>query len=281
MLDELFKRFVKEKTFLANVSPKTVRFYQQSYKAFKRTVGEQLPDRLMLTDFIVKSREAGMSAGCINVYIRGMNSFLSWLWENKLTGEKLRMKELKQEQKVIPTYNEVQIKALLSFKPKKPSEHRTYALICLLLDTGVRIEECLTLTRENVDLDNLLIKVRGKGNKERFLPISLECRKVLYRFLQRHNCSLVFCAKGGTRWAYRNAFRDLTILCKKVGIEEGTFHKFRHTFATEYLRNGGGELYLQRTLGHTTLQMTRRYAQISEEDLKRVHAKTSILSRLR
>lgn len=136
MLDELFKRFVKEKTFLANVSPKTVRFYQQSYKAFKRTVGEQLPDRLMLNDFVIKLRESGMSAGGINVYIRGMNSFLSWLHENNLTNEKLRIKELKQEQKIIPTYNDTQIKTLLSFKPKKPSEHRTYALVCLLMDTG-------------------------------------------------------------------------------------------------------------------------------------------------
>jgi site-specific recombinase XerD len=146
MLDELFKRFVKEKTFLTNVSPKTVRFYQQSYNAFKRTVGEQPHDRFILNDFIIKLREGGMSVGGINVYIRGMNSFLSWLWESNLIGEKLRMKEPKQEQKIIPTYNETQIKALLSFKPKKPSEHRTFALICLLIDTGARIEECLTLT---------------------------------------------------------------------------------------------------------------------------------------
>jgi len=63
MLDELFNRFVKEKTFLANVSPKTVRFYQQSYKAFKRTVGEVMPDRFILNDFIIGVREAGMTAG--------------------------------------------------------------------------------------------------------------------------------------------------------------------------------------------------------------------------
>lgn len=54
MLDKLFKRFVNEKTFLANVSPKTVRFYQQSYNAFKRTVREQLPDRFLLKDFVIK-----------------------------------------------------------------------------------------------------------------------------------------------------------------------------------------------------------------------------------
>jgi integrase/recombinase XerD len=80
---------------------------------------------------------------------------------------------------------------------------------------------------------------------------------------------------------YRNAFRDFKILCNKIGLEEGTFHMFRHTFATDYLRSGGGELYLQQTLGHTTLQMTKRYAHISEDDLKRVHGKISILRKYR
>jgi integrase/recombinase XerD len=152
MLDVLFKRFVKEKTFLANVSPKAVRFYQQSYNAFKRTVGEQLPDR--------------------------------------------------------------------------------------------------------------------------FLPISIEDRKVLYRLLLRHNFIYLFCTKDGTRATYRNVFRDFGILCKPIGIEGGTFHKFRHTFATEYLRRGGGELYLQKTLGHTALQMTR----YKRGGLKKIHPRISILA---
>jgi site-specific recombinase XerD len=165
MLEELFKRFIKEKLLLENVSPRTVKFYQQCYKAFKRLVGTDLPDRLALNDFIIKLRESGYSAGGINVCIRGMNSFLSWLWRNNHLSEKLRMKELRTEQKIIPTYSTAELKALLSFKPKKFSEHRTYALVCLLIDTGCRIEECLTLTRENVDFENLLIKVTGKAVK--------------------------------------------------------------------------------------------------------------------
>lgn len=158
-----------------------------------------MPDRFILNDFIIKLRDEGLSPGRINVYITGMNSFLSWMWENKLIGERLRMKELKQEEKIIPTYSKEEIKAMPSFKPKKPSEHRAYALVCLLLDTGARIEECLTLKRENAYLDNLLIKVRGKGDKERLIPISVEGRKVLYRLLQRHKFSYVFCTRHGTR----------------------------------------------------------------------------------
>lgn len=281
MLEDLFKRFVKEKLYLENVSPRTVGFYQQCYKAFKRTVGTDLPNKVTLNDFIIKLREAGNTPGGINVCIRGMNSFLTWLCKNEHLPERLRMKELKTEQKVIPIYSMTELKRFMSFKPKKPSEYRTFALVCLLIDTGTRIDECLTLTKENVDLDNLLIKVRGKGNKERIIPISLECRKVLYKFLQRHKFSLVFCTTHGTKLTYRNAFRDFQLLCKQLGIEGAYFHKFRHTFATEYLKNGGSELYLQKCLGHTTLEMTKRYVQISGEDLLQVHHKTSLLSKLR
>src|SRR6185295_9175745 len=159
MLDELFKRFVKEKTFLSNVSPKTVRFYQQSYNAFKRSVGEQLPDKAVLNDFVIKLKEGGMSAGGVNVYIRGMNSFLSWLYENGYTSEKLRIKQLKAEKKVIQSFSEQQLRRLLSFRPSSFAEHRLYALVAFVVDTGVRIEEALTVKRSNIDMDNLLIRV--------------------------------------------------------------------------------------------------------------------------
>ncbi|MEN3332071.1 MAG: hypothetical protein V7641_1436 [Blastocatellia bacterium] len=71
MLDELFKRFTREKLLLENVSLRTVKFYQQCYKAFKVTIGTDLPDRFALNEFIIKLREKGCSAGGINVCIRG------------------------------------------------------------------------------------------------------------------------------------------------------------------------------------------------------------------
>jgi hypothetical protein len=80
-IGELFNQFVKEKTYLAGVTPKTVRFYRQSFTAYTRTVGPVTPDRFILKGFVIKLREGGMSPAGVNVYIRGMNSFLTWLWE--------------------------------------------------------------------------------------------------------------------------------------------------------------------------------------------------------
>src|ERR1044072_9800224 len=107
-LGELFERFVREKTFLNNVTPSTVSFYRQSFNAYKKAVGETMPDRFVLNDFVIKLRERGMSAGGANVYIRGINSFLTWPWENNQLRERLKIKLLKEEKKVVQTFSEKQ-----------------------------------------------------------------------------------------------------------------------------------------------------------------------------
>jgi integrase len=75
-----------------------------------------------------------------------------------------------------------QMHTLLAAKPKRFDDWRLHALVCLLLDTGLRIEEALTLRRSDVDFENLLITAFGKGRKERRIPFSFELRKVLFRW---------------------------------------------------------------------------------------------------
>ena len=71
----------------------------------------------------------------------------------------------------------------MNSKPRLFSEHRLHALVALLLDSCLRIEEALELTRDKIDMDNLLVKVKGKGEKHRIVPMSLELRRVLHRWL--------------------------------------------------------------------------------------------------
>jgi integrase/recombinase XerD len=129
-LSTLFAQFVKEKTFLLNVTPKTIRWYHQSWNAFTRNVGTpEILDRFVLNDFVMKLRESGINATSVNVYICGINSFLTWLWENNHHSERLKIKYLKEEKKVIQTFSDSHIKALISWKPKDWHEQRLHALI--------------------------------------------------------------------------------------------------------------------------------------------------------
>lgn len=288
----LFAQFVKEKTFLLNVTPKTIRWYHQSWNAFTRNVGTpEILDRFVLNEFVIKLRESGINATSCNVYICGINSFLTWLWENNHHGERLKVKYLKEEKKVIQTFTDAQIKALVSWKPKDWHEQRLHALICTIIDTGARIDELLSLKRKQVNLEQLLITVKGKGQKERILPMSPELRKILYRWLQKHEFELVFATRNGTKMLYRNSARDLKDLCKQLGIEgiRCSWHTFRHTFGYNFAKTiarvtgdaRNGIFHLQKQLGHSSLQTTRIYVEIQPGDLQEVHTQTSILSRLK
>lgn len=135
----------------------------------------------------------------------------------------------------------------------------------------------------SIDFENLLVKVVGKGNKERIVPISYELRKVLYRFQQRHSSSLVFCTKQGGRLGYHNTLRDFKNLCKALGVSgvRCSFHTLRHTYALNHLREGGNVFVLQRLLGHSSVVVTQRYVNLETSDLQVSHRKTSILNRLK
>ena len=131
-----------------------------------------------------------------------------------------------------------------------------------------------------MNFDYLLITVKGKGDKSRTIPFSLELRRYLYRLQQKSKHSPVFAARNGNRLGRRNVLRDLKNLCERlrVNMPERALHAFRHSFAVNYLRRGGSVFHLQKALGHSSLEMTRRYANLMTEDLQKIHQKVSLLS---
>lgn len=286
-MKELFNQFLKEKQYLKNASPNTIAYFRHCHKALLLGLGEDLTlqglSKASLQTFVINLREKGKGPGAINAYIRGINSFLSWLHENEHLSEHLKIKQLKREQKVMTIYPLETIKILLAWKPKNFEEHRFHTLLIFLLDTGCRIGEAFTLTRNRIDLDNFLVTVIGKGNKERIVPISVECRKYLFKFLSKHKFDLAFPTKDGGKLMYNNMRRQYLITLKKLGIEkcDGSFHSLRRLFASNFVNQDGDVLKLQRMMGHSSLHMTNKYVQIKTEVLKQVHQRTSILGQLR
>jgi integrase/recombinase XerD len=281
-LNDLFAQFLKEKRYLQNVAENTIYFYELCFTAWTQTMGEGGVTKSSINQWVVKMREAGRSAATCDAYIRGFNAFLSWLHENDHI-EKLSIKRLKLEKRVMQTFSEAQLKGLVHYKPKTAFERRTHVMILVALDTGARVDELLTLDRSRVDFDNLLVTFRGKGRKDRTVPFSVELRKTLYRFLQKHQFDLVFCSQQGGKMLYDNARRDFKTLLEKAGIDkvDGSWHSLRRTFATNYIRENGNPLKLQRLLGHTTLRQTNEYVKLVTTDLESESHRTSILNRLR
>jgi integrase/recombinase XerD len=279
-LEDLYAKFAREKQFLSGVSPRTVKWYRFTFNRWDQLIG-QMPDEENIKDFIIKLTESGVQPITINMYARAFNSFLTWLHaEGRIP--KLRLPKIKEGQKAPKTYTEETLKRFLSWRPTSFEGYRLHTMICVAIDTGTRVNELLTLRRDNLDLTGLLITVTGKGNKQRVLPISEECRKVLYHFLKRHTHDFVFPTKGGGQLSYRAALDQLKTVANRLGIKGRVgFHMLRHSFATSYLRDGGNLIYLSRLLGHSDLATTRVYIANQTEDLAMVHKKTSLLSKLK
>lgn len=279
-----FEQFLKHKEYLEGVSPRTIKYFRFCLLSWKKIMGpsDALPTQQNLNSYVIGLRESGISLATINSYIRGLNSFLAWLHTSGHTSEPLKMKPFRQPQKVLETFTTQHIKRLVSFRPKTFHEHRIHAMVLVALDTGCRIDELITLRWKKVNLSDLFITVTGKGNKERVVPISLECRKVLYKFRMKHDFDFVFPTRHGGKVYYRSALAQFKKMCKKVGVTgvRCSFHTLRHTFATSYIQNGGNVFYLQRLLGHTDIATTRIYVNAGLEDLQLVHAKTSILENI-
>lgn len=281
-MDKLFDGFLKHKLYLEGVSPRTIKYFRFCFMSWKRLAAHSgLPTKQDCNAYVIALRESGITVATTNSYIRGLNSFFTWLHEGEHC-EKLRMKPLKAPQTVLKVFSDSQIRLLLSFKPRTFHEHRLYAMVCLAIDTGCRVDELLTLRKSKLDFVNLLVTVNGKGNKERVIPISTECRKVLFKFVQRHDLDFVFPTLHGGKVYYRSALTQFKKLCKRQRIvgPRLSWHTVRHTFATCYLSDGGNIIYLSRILGHTSVNTTQMYVQNNTEDLAMMHKKTSLLSRL-
>lgn len=150
---------------------------------------------------------------------------------------------------------------------------RDEALLLFMLDTGPRANEVCTLAVGDVSWQQRLAKVVGKGAKERYVPFSAATAKAMQRYMLRARAGesdRLFLSEEGPALTTSGLLQ----LCQRIGHEAGVElhpHKCRHTFAISCLRSGASVFALQKTLGHTTLDMSLRYASVMTEDLVNNH----------
>jgi integrase/recombinase XerD len=217
-MDELFNEFIREKTYIHNLSPRTIKYYKEIYRFFNQARAFEKLSKRSLQEALIKFRERGVSPGAINTYIRGMNTFLNWL-RDEHGYENLSMKKLKGAEPVMRSLTDAEVKLLMSWKPVTECDKRLKMITMTILDTGIRIDEALSLRKDKVDFENLLLTVVGKGNKTRTIPFSLELRKTLYKFVWRHDYELVFCTVQGSKITYCNALRGFTKMTDSLDIK--------------------------------------------------------------
>ncbi len=191
-LDTLFQQFLRERTYLKNVSPKTRIWYETAWTTFLKTQpaglastaieGAQPLARQHLSAFVIALRDRGVRPVSCNTWLRALNAFCRWLHDEGVLREPVRLKPLRLEQRLVKTLDEAALRAILTFKPKGCAQWRVHSAVSTILDTGCRIDEVLSARVPDFDFGNLLLTVVGKGDKQRIAPFSFALRKQLLRF---------------------------------------------------------------------------------------------------
>lgn len=162
---------------------------------------------------------------------------------------------------------------------------RNLAMVCLAVDSGLRRGEVLGLEIRNVDLDSRVVRVLGKGSKERDIPVGEVAYGALRAYLAVRPASSslrVFLSSGGKPLT-RNGLQTLMYrLKKRSGLPELRWHLLRHTFANHFINGGGGLRKLQKILGHSSIKTTADiYTDPELNELQEVHGRVSPLMQIK
>jgi site-specific recombinase XerD len=279
--ENAWRRFVKERELLQGVTPATLACYACSWAAVSRYLPAGLAvadlERSHLADAAMELRKRGCCPVTVNSYLRPWNTFLRWAYREELAGKLIRLERIKEGEEIPKVLTPEDLRIALRYRGVTFSQQRAATLIALLLDTGLRISEAVSLDRSSVDLDQCTLTVlRGKGRKPRVVPISQECRRRLVAWLRQHEHKPLWPTVSGTRMKITSTKMQIQRLAARLGIRMSP-HRLRHTFGTQYIANGGDAFRLQKVLGHATLKMTRRYVDLSIADLSAVHDEYSPL----
>ncbi len=239
--------------------------------------------------FLEGMKSQGWKDDTTDSAFRILKTFFGWLEGEglTLTNPMARVERPRRERRLIRPFSEAQLRAFLgAINTRTAIGSRDFALCVLLADTGLRVSEALSLMLQDLDFGEGVGRVLGKGRRERIVPIGQTVKRALLDWLKQRGeiagMDRVFCNRFGQPLQRRTVLDAFHGYGHKAGIEgvRVSPHTLRHTFAVNYLRNGGDVLTLQKILGHATLEMTRRYAELSDTDAISRHRLASPLDRM-
>ena len=258
-------------------SPKTISWYTGMLTDFTRflaSTGRKLVlaefDILVVREFVIHEQERELSPYTVQGKVRALKAFASWLFNEGYTTDHFlyNLKMPKAPQNLIEPLTATEIDQLLkSQNPLTALGCRNIAILVLLLDTGLRVSELCGLRAEDAHIEEGYLKVMGKGSKERIVPIGGLAQKMLWRYIIHFRPedsieadNYVFLTLDSKPLCPNAVKLLLKRWGKKAGVSRLHAHLCRHTYATNFLNHKCGDVFrLQQILGHTTLEMVRRY----------------------
>lgn len=290
-LEKAFEEFIQMKTVM-NSSPETIKYYNGIFRYFTEFFGEnrlcaEVNERVVL-DYLmyIKTHKPNVSEKTVCTYIRGLRAILYFMMKSGYV-ENFKISLPKTQETIKETYTDNEIKRLIE-KPKinkgcSFAELRNWALVCYFLATGNRLSTVCNIKISDVDFQSEEILIRKtKNKKQQIIPMSAELKNVLQEYMRYRKGEpddYLFCNAYGEKLNKDSISTCISKYNHSRGVTKTSIHLFRHTFAKNWILNGGDIFRLQKILGHSTLDMVKNYVSIYGGDLKRDYDKFSLLDR--
>ncbi len=246
-----------------------------------KEASELLPKQIR--SFWAERRSNGLSAQSMKRAQSAMRGFFKYAMKHRLIEKNpMSAMESPKSQRPLPkALSETDVTMLIN-SPETENIFglRDRAMFEVLYGSGLRVSELAGLTRDQIDYDNLLLRVTGKGSKERIIPMTEAAAKVLKDYLGRlfseipesRNTDQIFVNKSGCQISTRSIARMIDKYVRHLAMMKNVSpHQFRHSFATHLLNNGADIRAVQEMLGHESLSTTQIYTKISKERLMQTY----------
>lgn len=280
-----FQAYLKlEKSLSDNSIEAYSRDIEKLYQYSDSQIVKLKPELITLTDlrgFINWINELGMIPSSQARILSGIKAFYKYLlMEDIIKTDPSELLESPKIRRKLPdtlSYEEIN-KIIAALDLSKPEGMRNKAILETLYGSGLRVSELTELKLSNLYLDIEFIKVTGKGNKERLVPIGTEAIKAIKLWIENvriHNPikrgeeDYVFLNRRGTRLSRQIIFLTIKGLAETIGLKKRISpHTFRHSFATHLVEGGADLRAVQEMLGHESITTTEIYTHLDREYLK-------------
>ena len=294
---EYLRHLAKER----DVSPNPVKAYERDLFEFVSFLGGYYGtegwswdgvDRLAMRGFLANLSRRGLGKRSMARALSAVRSFYRWMHRNEMVEvNPARAVGAPKVDKYLPGYlDRPQIDLLFQLAETRAMEGnftdvRNLAILELFYSTGIRLSELQGLNRGDLDLVSQQVKVKGKGRKERIVPVGDQAANALRNYESKRDevlttagakgeRSAYFLARTGKRISVRMVQKVVSAFLDEIDEDAGlSVHSLRHTFATHLLDNGADLRAVQELLGHASISTTQIYTHTSVERLKQVYQK--------
>lgn len=284
----LIQTFIDELWAERGLAAHTQASYRRDLEGLARWLGPERPlpelDRATVFDYLAWRTQAGYEARSNARLLSSLRAFHAWMLQSgRSQSDPTALIESPRIGRKLPrTLTESQIEALLEAPdPEQTLGLRDRAMLELMYGAGLRVSELVGLELGQVNLRQGVLRVTGKGSKERVVPIGQEAMHWLERYLARarpllarHAVRLpLFLSRRGAPMSRQSFWQQVKRLALQAGIEPAqvTPHGLRHAFATHLLNHGADLRSLQMLLGHSSLSTTQIYTEVAKERLQHLH----------